>query len=161
MITVPALCQQVLWMLLPEFTSFVCRGCHIRFWEMKSDCIMKFWKYSFNLHSHPSSLAVLFHFYYHYPNQILLESRQSYDFAKEKSYMSMRPSKVLIRDLPQQRTAGRLRTAEWRKNVVRDSAFPIYATFVRHSAVLRVPAILLRELTIDLHEDNIPLATSG
>ena len=40
------------------------------------------------------------------------------------------------------RTAGRLRAAEWRKNVARGCAFPIsYATSFRHSAVLSVPIV--------------------
>ena len=49
------------------------------------------------------------------------------------------------------RRAGRFRTAEWRKNVARekarDCAFPV-ATFFRHSAVLNLPAVLLRKVCI-------------
>ena len=45
------------------------------------------------------------------------------------------------------RTAGRLRTAEWRKNVARDCAFQVLRDiFIRHSAVLNLPAVLLRKV---------------
>ena len=45
------------------------------------------------------------------------------------------------------RRAGRLMTAEWRKNVARDCAFPVLRdVFIRHSAVLSLPAVLLRKV---------------
>ena len=45
------------------------------------------------------------------------------------------------------RTAVRLRTAEWRKNVARDCAFLVLRDiFIRHSAVLSLPAVLLRKV---------------
>ena len=45
------------------------------------------------------------------------------------------------------RTAIRLRTAEWRKNVARDCAFPVLRDiFIRHSVVLSLSAVLLRKV---------------
>ena len=47
------------------------------------------------------------------------------------------------------RTAVRLRTAEWRKNVARDCAFLVLRDlFIRHSAVLSLTAVLLRKVAI-------------
>lgn len=62
------------------------------------------------------------------------------------------------------RRAGRLRTAEWRKNVAPDCAFPILQ-FFRHSADLSLWAALLRKLLIDCgqtsSDNSILLCTSS
>ena len=46
------------------------------------------------------------------------------------------------------RTAGRLRTTESQKNVARDCAFPVLRDLFRHSAVLRLSAVILRKVSI-------------
>lgn len=63
------------------------------------------------------------------------------------------------------RRAGRLRTAEWRKNVARDCIPNLTRQFFRHSADLSLWAALLRKLPIDCgqtsSDNSILLCTSS
>ena len=58
---------------------------------------------------------------------------------------------ILLLGSLRNRTAVRLRTAEWRKNVARDCAFLVLRDiFIRHSAVLSLTAVLLRKVANDV-----------
>ena len=64
-------------------------------------------------------------------------------------WASLLPLLYPTEELLPNRGAGRIRTAEWRKSVTRDCAFPV-ATFFPHPTILSLPVVLLRKVCIRL-----------